>query len=344
MGSPNDNTSSTTGAGSPRGRVIDIDAVADSVRANERSGLARAITLVESTRSDHRDLAQQLLLRVLPDAGGSHRVGITGVPGVGKSTFIDALGMRLIEKGHRVAVLAVDPSSTRTGGSILGDKTRMSRLAVQENAYIRPSPTSGTLGGVARATRETIVLLEAAGFDVILVETVGVGQSEVTVANMVDCFTFLTLARTGDQLQGIKKGVLELADLVAVNKADGKHATDAKNAARELAGALRLIYPHDAIWKPPVLTMSAIEGTGLDEYWDTVLRHQQVLSDAGEFAEKRRKQQVDWTWTMVNDQLLRRLAQNPSVKAIRGDVEARVRDGSLTAALAAQELLDAFDS
>jgi len=344
MGSPNDNTSSPTGAASPRGRTIDIDAVADAVRANERSGLARAITLVESTRSDHRDLAQQLLLRVLPDAGGSHRVGITGVPGVGKSTFIDALGMRLIEKGHRVAVLAVDPSSTRTGGSILGDKTRMSRLAVQENAYIRPSPTSGTLGGVARATRETIVLLEAAGFDVILVETVGVGQSEVTVANMVDCFTFLTLARTGDQLQGIKKGVLELADLVAVNKADGKHATDAKNAARELAGALRLIYPHDAIWKPPVLTMSAIEGTGLDEYWDTVLRHQQVLSDAGEFAEKRRKQQVDWTWTMVYDQLLRRLAQNPSVKAIRGDVEARVRDGSLTAALAAQELLDAFDS
>ncbi|MGF0310070.1 methylmalonyl Co-A mutase-associated GTPase MeaB [Rhodococcus sp. IEGM1428] len=344
MGSPNDNTSTSTGAASPRGRTIDIDAVADSVRANERSGLARAITLVESTRSDHRDLAQQLLLRVLPDAGGSHRVGITGVPGVGKSTFIDALGMRLIEKGHRVAVLAVDPSSTRTGGSILGDKTRMSRLAVQENAYIRPSPTSGTLGGVARATRETIVLLEAAGFDVILVETVGVGQSEVTVANMVDCFTFLTLARTGDQLQGIKKGVLELADLVAVNKADGKHATDAKNAARELAGALRLIYPHDAIWKPPVLTMSAIEGTGLDEYWDTVLRHRQVLSDAGEFAEKRRKQQVDWTWTMVNDQLLRRLAQNPSVKAIRSDVEARVRDGSLTAALAAQELLDAFDS
>ncbi|MBY4273232.1 methylmalonyl Co-A mutase-associated GTPase MeaB [Rhodococcus fascians] len=327
-----------------KGRVVDIDAVAESVRANERSGLARAITLVESTRSDHRDLAQQLLLRVLPDAGGSHRVGITGVPGVGKSTFIDALGMRLIEQGHRVAVLAVDPSSTRTGGSILGDKTRMSRLAVQENAYIRPSPTSGTLGGVARATRETIVLLEAAGFDVILVETVGVGQSEVTVANMVDCFTFLTLARTGDQLQGIKKGVLELADLVAVNKADGKHATDAKNAARELAGALRLIYPHDAIWKPPVLTMSAIEGTGLDEYWNTVLRHQQVLRDAGEFAEKRRKQQVDWTWTMVNDQLLRRLAQSPSVKAIRDDVESRVRDGSLTAALAAQELLDAFDS
>lgn len=203
-------------------RTVDIDVVAASVLANERSGLARAITLVESTRADHRDLAQQLLLQLLPHAGASHRVGITGVPGVGKSTFIDTLGMYLIERGHRVAVLAVDPSSTRTGGSILGDKTRMARLAVEKDAYIRPSPTSGTLGGVARATRETIVLLEAAGFDVILVETVGVGQSEVTVANMVDCFTFLTLARTGDQLQGIKKGVLELADLVAVNKADRK--------------------------------------------------------------------------------------------------------------------------
>ncbi|KZF12978.1 ATPase/protein kinase [Rhodococcus sp. EPR-157] len=327
----------------PAGRNIDIDAVAASVLANERSGLARAITLVESSRTDHRDLAQQLLLKLLPKAGGSHRVGITGVPGVGKSTFIDALGMYLIDKGHKVAVLAVDPSSTRTGGSILGDKTRMANLAVQKDAYIRPSPTSGTLGGVARATRETIVLLEAAGFDVILVETVGVGQSEVTVANMVDCFAFLTLARTGDQLQGIKKGVLELADLVSVNKADGKHAVEAKGAARELAGALRMIYPHDAIWQPPVLTMSALEKTGMDEFWDTVLRHRQVLTDAGEFAEKRRTQQVDWTWTMVNDQLLRRLAQNPAVKAVRSSVERRVRDGSLTAALGAQELLDAFD-
>lgn len=323
---------------------IDIDAVAKSVLANDRSGLARAITLVESTRADHRDLAQQLLLQLLPKAGGAHRVGITGVPGVGKSTFIDALGMRLIEQGHRVAVLAVDPSSTRTGGSILGDKTRMARLSVEKDAYIRPSPTSGTLGGVTRATRETIVLLEAAGFDVILVETVGVGQSEVSVANMVDCFAFLTLARTGDQLQGIKKGVLELADLVAVNKADGKHIMEAKSAARELAGALRMIYPHDAMWKPPVLTISAIEGTGLDDFWNTVLRHQQVLTDAGEFAEKRRRQQVDWMWTMVNDQMLRRIAQNPAVKAIRVGVEERVRDGSLTAALAAQELLDTFDA
>ncbi|MBC2644127.1 MULTISPECIES: methylmalonyl Co-A mutase-associated GTPase MeaB [unclassified Rhodococcus (in: high G+C Gram-positive bacteria)] len=322
---------------------VDIDALAQAVRANQRAGLAKAITLVESTRTDHREAAQRLLLELLPESGKAHRVGITGVPGVGKSTFIDALGMHLIGQGHRVAVLAVDPSSTRTGGSILGDKTRMARLTVEKNAYIRPSPTSGTLGGVAKATRETIVLLEAAGFDVILVETVGVGQSEVTVANMVDCFCFLTLARTGDQLQGIKKGVLELADLVAVNKADGKHEREAKGAARELAGALRLIYPHDAVWTPPVITMSGLEGVGLEDFWDTVCRHRDVLTAAGQFEENRRRQQVDWTWTMVHDQLLRRLASNTRVKAIRGDVEQQVRDGSLTAALAAAEILDAFD-
>ncbi|AHK31194.1 LAO/AO transport system ATPase [Rhodococcus opacus PD630] len=322
---------------------VDIDALAQAVRANQRAGLAKAITLVESTRTDHREAAQRLLLELLPESGKAHRVGITGVPGVGKSTFIDALGMHLIGQGHRVAVLAVDPSSTRTGGSILGDKTRMARLTVEKDAYIRPSPTSGTLGGVAKATRETIVLLEAAGFDVILVETVGVGQSEVTVANMVDCFCFLTLARTGDQLQGIKKGVLELADLVAVNKADGKHEREAKGAARELAGALRLIYPHDAVWTPPVITMSGLEGVGLEDFWNTVCRHREVLTAAGQFEENRRRQQVDWTWTMVNDQLLRRLASNTRVKAIRGDVEQRVRDGSLTAALAAAEILDAFD-
>ncbi|MFZ2177914.1 MAG: methylmalonyl Co-A mutase-associated GTPase MeaB [Rhodococcus sp. (in: high G+C Gram-positive bacteria)] len=322
---------------------VDIDALAEAVRANQRAGLAKAITLVESTRTDHREAAQQLLLKLLPEAGGAHRIGITGVPGVGKSTFIEALGMYLIGKGHRVAVLAVDPSSTRTGGSILGDKTRMARLSVEKNAYIRPSPTSGTLGGVAKATRETIVLLEAAGFDVILVETVGVGQSEVTVARMVDCFCFLTLARTGDQLQGIKKGVLELADLVAVNKADGKHEREAKGAARELAGALRLIYPHDALWKPPVITMSGLEGIGLEEFWETVEKHREVLTAAGRFEENRRRQQVDWTWTMVHDQLLRRLESNPRVKAIRGQVEQQVRDGSLTAALAAAAILDAFD-
>lgn len=326
-------------------RVIDVDALAEAVRRNERAAVARAITLVESTRADHREQAQQLLLRLTPSTGAvtSNRVGITGVPGVGKSTFIDALGMYLIERGHRVAVLAVDPSSTRTGGSILGDKTRMARLSVRDEAFIRPSPTAGTLGGVAKATRETIVLLEAAGYDVILVETVGVGQSEVTVANMVDVFCFLTLARTGDQLQGIKKGVLELADLVAVNKADGKHEIEAKKAARELTGAMRLIHPHDALWRPPVLTMSGLEGIGLEKFWSTVLEHRRVLTDAGEFDEKRRRQQVDWTWTMVHDQLLRRLADNPRVKAIRDDVEKQVREGGLTAALAAEELLRAFD-
>jgi LAO/AO transport system kinase len=319
-----------------------VDALAAAaVRNGDRAALARAITLVESTRPDHREQAQQLLLELIPEARNAMHVGITGVPGVGKSTTIEALGMYLIEQGHRVAVLAVDPSSTRTGGSILGDKTRMARLAVHPDAYIRPSPTSGTLGGVAKATRETIVLLEAAGFDVILVETVGVGQSEVAVANMVDTFVFLTLARTGDQLQGIKKGVLELADIVVVNKADGKHAVEAKAAARELTGAIRLIHPRETLWRPPVLTMSALQGIGLSELWDTVLKHRQVITDAGEFEARRRAQQVDWTWSMVRDTVLDRVLSNPEVRKIRAEVERQVRDGELTPALAAQRLLDA---
>ena len=289
-------------------RRVDVQALTDGVLGDRRADLARAITLVESTRPDHRAAAQELLLALTPHAGKSFRVGITGVPGVGKSTTIEALGMHLIEQGHRVAVLAVDPSSTRTGGSILGDKTRMGTLAVHPDAYIRPSPTSGTLGGVAKATRESIVLVEAAGFDVVLVETVGVGQSEVTVANMVDTFTFLTLARTGDSLQGIKKGVLELADVIVVNKADGSHLTEAKGAARELKNALKLIYPHDALWVPPVLTMSALENTGVDDFWQAVERHHSVLVDAGEFDARRSRQQIDWTWTMVRDELLNRLA------------------------------------
>lgn len=318
-----------------------VEDFATAIRRGDRAALPRAITMVESTRSDHREQAQQLLLALMSDAGKAMHIGITGVPGVGKSTSIEALGMYLIELGHRVAVLAVDPSSTRTGGSILGDKTRMSQLAVHPDAYIRPSPTSGTLGGVARATRETIVLLEAAGFDVILVETVGVGQSEVTVANMVDTFVFLTLARTGDQLQGIKKGVLELADIVVVNKADGAHAVEAGKAARELAGAIRLICPRDALWRPPVLTMSALQGTGLTELWDTVLRHRQVLTDAGEFDARRRTQQVEWMWSMVRDAVLDRVLSNRGVRGIRAATERRVRDGELTPALAAQQILDA---
>jgi LAO/AO transport system kinase len=316
-----------------------VDELAAAVRRRDRAALPRAITLVESTRPDHREQAQQLLLALMPDAGSAHHVGITGVPGVGKSTTIEALGMYLIERGHRVAVLAVDPSSTRTGGSILGDKTRMPRLAAHADAYIRPSPTSGTLGGVAKATRETIVLLEAAGFDVILVETVGVGQSEVAVANMVDTFVFLTLARTGDQLQGIKKGVLELADIVVVNKADGEHVREARKAARDLSGVIRLIYPRETLWRPPVLTMSALEGTGLEELWETVERHQKVLSEAGEFEARRRAQQVDWTWQMVRDTVLDRMLSNPAVRKARAEVERQVLAGELTPAMAAQQIL-----
>jgi len=261
---------------------------------------------------------------------------------VGKSTFIDQLGTRLTAAGHRVAVLAVDPSSTRTGGSILGDKTRMARLAVDPAAFIRPSPTSGTLGGVARATRETIVLMEAAGYDVVLVETVGVGQSEVTVAGMVDSFLFLTLARTGDQLQGIKKGVLELADVIAVNKADGEHERDARRAARELSGALRMIYGPDAAWTPPVLTCSGLTGAGLDTVWQQLERHRAHLAESGELEAKRQQQQVDWTWAMVRDQLLDRLERHPGVREIVDEVESDVREGRSTATLAAERILRAF--
>ncbi|GAB17351.1 putative GTPase [Gordonia effusa NBRC 100432] len=324
-------------------RVVDPQALAEGVLADRRADLARAITLVESSRADHRAAAQEMLLTLTPHAGKSFRVGITGVPGVGKSTTIEALGMRLIELGHKVAVLAVDPSSSRTGGSILGDKTRMGRLAVNPNAYIRPSPTSGTLGGVAKATRESIVIVEAAGFDVVLVETVGVGQSEVTVANMVDTFSFLTLARTGDSLQGIKKGVLELADVVVVNKADGKHQLEARSAARELRGALSLIYPHDACWRPPVLTMSALENTGVDEYWDAVQAHRQAMVDDGRFDSHRSGQEVRWMWAMVHDIVLARLGESAAVEQVRSRVETAVATGDLTPALAAQEILNAFD-
>jgi LAO/AO transport system kinase len=320
------------------------DDLAAAVRSGDRSALPRAITLVESTRADHREQAQQLLMALMPGAGSAMHIGITGVPGVGKSTAIESLGMYLIERGHRVAVLAVDPSSTRTGGSILGDKTRMQKLAVHRDAYIRPSPTSGTLGGVAKATRETIVLLEAAGFDIVLVETVGVGQSEVAVANMVDTFVFLTLARTGDQLQGIKKGVLELADIVVVNKADGRHATDARAAPRQLSGAIRLIYPRETLWRPPVLTMSAMEGTGITELWETVLKHRQVLTEAGEFQARRNSQQVDWTWSLVRDTVLDRVLNNRGVRSVRAEVERQVRNGELTPTLAAQQILEAAEN
>ncbi|WP_328788335.1 MULTISPECIES: methylmalonyl Co-A mutase-associated GTPase MeaB [unclassified Streptomyces] len=321
---------------------IDIEAYAKGVLDGKRAFIARAITLVESTLPAHRVLAQGLLTELLPHTGRARRIGISGVPGVGKSTFIDAFGTMLTGLGHRVAVLAVDPSSTRTGGSILGDKTRMERLSVDPAAFVRPSPSAGTLGGVAKATRESMIVMEAAGYDVVLVETVGVGQSETTVAGMVDSFLLLSLARTGDQLQGIKKGVLELADVLAVNKADGPHERDAKAAARELSGALRLMHPVDAAWTPPVLTCSARESSGLDEVWSRLEQHRTLLDAGGRLAAKRAAQQVEWTWSMVRDELLERLRANPAVRELSPGLEASVRAGTVTATSAADQILAAF--
>ncbi|WP_181794941.1 methylmalonyl Co-A mutase-associated GTPase MeaB [Streptomyces sp. WELS2] len=324
--------------------AIDLDTYVKGVLDGKRALVARAITLVESTRPQHRELAQRLLTELLPYSGRARRIGVSGVPGVGKSTFIDAFGTMLTSLGHRVAVLAVDPSSTRTGGSILGDKTRMERLAVDPAAFVRPSPSAGTLGGVAKATRESMVVMEAAGYDVILVETVGVGQSETAVADMVDSFLLLTLARTGDQLQGIKKGVLELADVIAVNKADGPHERDARAAARELAGALRLMHGKDAFWTPPVLHCSARESAGLDTVWERLEQHRRLLESTGRLADRRREQQVGWVWTMVRDELLGRLHADPAVRAAAPDLERRVREGELTATLAAERILAVFEA
>ncbi len=286
----------------------------ERVRGGTRSDLARAITLVESSRADHRELTQELLVQLAPYAGKATRIGISGVPGVGKSTFVDGFGSMLTARGHRVAVLAVDPSSTRTGGSILGDKTRMARLAVDPHAFVRPSPTGGRLGGVARATRETMVLVEAAGYDVVLVETVGVGQSEVAVADMVDTFLLLALGRTGDQLQAIKKGILELADVIAVNKADGEGAIEAGVTARDLTGAMRMMRSADpaaSSWRVPVLTCSGLTGAGLEDVWDAVQRHQQAVSESGSLQERRSRQHVEWMWSLVSDQLLAALHAIP---------------------------------
>jgi LAO/AO transport system kinase len=316
-----------------------LDDYVRGVTEGSRSWLGRAITLVESSRPDHRELAQRLLIELAPLAGKARRVGITGVPGVGKSTFVDSLGVHLTGQGHRVAVLAVDPSSSRTGGSILGDKTRMTRLAADAGAFIRPSPTSGTLGGVAEATREAMVVVEAAGYDVVFVETVGVGQSEIAVADMVDTFLLLSLARTGDQLQGIKKGVLELADVIAVNKADGEHEPAARKAARELSGALRLLRSGSTA---PVLTCSGLTGVGLPELWQHIVAHQDTLEASGELAAKRRRQQVEWTWTLVRTRLLAELRGHSEVAAVTGEVEREVLEGSLTPALAADRILRAF--
>lgn len=324
-------------------RRIDVDELFHGVREGNRTLMSRAITLLESNAAAHRVLAQELLVRLLPLSGNALRVGITGVPGVGKSTFIESLGMKLIDQGHKVAVLAIDPSSTKTRGSILGDKTRMAKLAVAEQAFIRPSPSAGTLGGVAKATRESMVVFEAAGYDIILVETVGVGQSEVAVSQMVDCFTFLALAGAGDQLQGIKKGVLEMADIVAINKADGPNLKNAKRAARELGAAMRMVRPDDALWHPPTLTMSALEHSGVDEFWGKVLEHQQVMTESGRFDTNRREQQVGWMWSMVHETILQRLNTHPDVVSTRALVENQLRDGQITPTLAAERILQAFD-
>ena len=324
------------------GRPIDVPALVEGVLKGDRRAVARAITLVESHRADHRERAQELLVELLPHTGGARRIGISGVPGVGKSTFIDQLGVTLTAAGSKVAVLAVDPSSARSGGSILGDKTRMARLSVDRNAFIRPSPTSGTLGGVAQATRESMVVVEAAGHDVVLVETVGVGQSEITVAEMVDSFLFLTLARTGDQLQGIKRGILEIADVIAVNKADGPAAGDARKAARELAGAIRMLRGHGEDWDVPVLTCAGLTGEGLDEVWARLVEHQDRRKASGAFEKHRRSQQVRWTRQLVRDGLEHRLRAHPGVRAATPALEAAVLAGELTPALAAQQLLETF--
>ncbi len=309
------------------------------VRAGDRAVLARAITLVESTKPDHRARADELLQAVLPFSGGAHRVGITGVPGVGKSTTIDQLGINLVEAGHRVAVLAVDPTSRRTGGSILGDKTRMNRLAVHPNAFIRPSPTSGTLGGVAAKTRETLVLVEAAGFDVVIVETVGVGQSETTVADMVDFFLVLLLAGGGDDLQGIKKGIIELADMIAINKADGDNIARATRSAAEYQAALSILTPASATWQPPVVTVSGRDNTGLDQLWGKIREHKTRREATGEYAERRRQQAVSWMHELLRDRLIARATTSPAVARAMPEVEAEVRAGTLLPTLAVTRIL-----
>jgi LAO/AO transport system kinase len=315
----------------------------DGVLAGKRRMLSKTITLVESSLASHMVLARKLLDSLLPHTGKAVRLGITGVPGVGKSTFIESLGITLVAEGHRVAVLAVDPSSSRSGGSVMADKTRMEKLAVEENAFIRPSPSGGTLGGVARKTRETMLICEAAGYDVIIVETVGVGQSESTVASMVDFFLVLMLAGAGDELQGIKKGILELADAIAITKADGDNIEKAKKAAGTYQNALHFLRMTSPTWTPPVLTCSAVENTGIHEIWQTVLDHRTKLSNTGELAQKRRQQALDWLWSLIEEGLKVRFKQNPDVKRRLPQIAHAVEKGITTPTIAAEELLFFLD-
>jgi LAO/AO transport system kinase len=315
---------------------------AAGVLSGDRAKLARAITLIESRRVDHGHMAQEMLMQLLTRTGRSQRIGVSGLPGAGKSTFIEAFGTMLTGQGHKVAVLAVDPTSSRTGGSILGDKTRMPRLATDPNAFIRPSPTGGTLGGVARATREAILVCEAAGFDVVLVETVGVGQSEITVAGMVDFFLVLMLAGGGDELQGIKKGVLEIADMIAVAKADGDNARRAETSAKDYLHALRIITPASPTWTPPVLTISALQNRGLGVLWEKIEQHRKLTTASGEHDAKRRAQQIRWMWALVEDRLMARLKADPAVKALIPVLESDVSAGKITPVVAMERMLEAF--
>jgi LAO/AO transport system kinase len=327
---------------STRRQRLSLADYARGVRAFDRAILGRAITLIESNARRDRELAQQLLVELLPDTGGSHRIGITGVPGVGKSTFIEALGSNLTAAGRRVAVLAVDPTSGVTGGSILGDKTRMTKLSRDPDAFVRPSPSSGSLGGVTRKTRETMLVCEAAGFDVILVETVGVGQSETNVAEMVDFFLVLMLANAGDELQGIKRGIMELADMLAINKAEESNASAARHAKREYMAALRLMRGTHPDWKPPVLMVSALHNQGLDVLWEKILEHRALLERTQQLEVKRREQTRRWMWSMVDDRLLRALREHPQVAALAADLEEKWLAGQITATLGAEALLKAF--
>ena len=322
--------------------AAELDTLTDAIRAGNRAMLARAITLVESTRADHQAKARHLVQQLLPMTGDAIRIGMTGVPGVGKSTTIDQLGMNLIDAGHRVAVLAVDPTSKRSGGSILGDKTRMQRLSQTSEAFIRPSPTSGTLGGVTRRTRETMVLVEAAGFDIIIVETVGVGQSETAVAEMVDFFLVLLLAGGGDDLQGIKKGVIELADMIAINKADGDNVDRATRAAAEYRGALNILTPASPAWQPPVVTISGRDNQGLDCLWSRIAEHRRIMTANGERDERRRRQAVAWMRDMLADRLMETVRRDPRLAARLPEIEAEVAAGRLAPSVAVEEVLERF--
>lgn len=309
------------------------------ILAGDRLTLARTITLIESVLPAHQQLAREIVDKILPQTGKSIRVGITGVPGAGKSTYIESFGTMLTRMGHRVAVLAIDPSSTRSGGSILGDKTRMEKLATNDKAFIRPSPSSGTLGGVGRKTRETMLVCEAAGYDVVIIETVGVGQSETTVASMVDFFLVLMIAGAGDELQGIKKGVLEVADAIVINKADGDNITRAKMAQRDYATALHMLMPASENWSPPVLTCSSLFSTGIEEIWDTIISHRDTFSKSGEFDQKRKEQSLEWMRFLLEDGLQRWFYGNPEVARLLPDLQAEIAAQKMSPTAAADRLL-----